>query len=138
VIGVLAAAALCALAACLLAPPLAAAPKRPYAIKLLVNGKPYKLVPLSGSDVYIPIRPGRLRVEARWTGDLAGTGYYVRIGASESLEGVLGRCFSGTSCVVTKPVPLGAGQELSLTAKILVLKNAKVVEGGRVCLEGAK
>ena len=79
-----------------------AAPPRPQAIKLFVNGETPPTTPLTDDD-YSKFPAGPLQVEAKWTTDASGTGYYVKISADNR---VYARCSTGTSCRVPGKVPL--------------------------------
>jgi hypothetical protein len=107
-------------------------PPRPEAIKLFVNGTTPRTVPLDGES-YVDFPPGPLQVEAKWTTDAGGTGYYVKI-SDEDRE--YARCSTGTSCLVQSKIPLKAAQELELTLELRTTKGDKVVGGFKVCLDG--
>jgi hypothetical protein len=111
-----------------------AAPARPKAIKLFVNGKTPPRTPLE-DDEYHDFPAGPMQVVAKWTTDARDTGYYVKI--SNADEGrVYARCSTGTSCQVPVTVPLGANEELSWQVELLTTQGNKVASGFKVCLEG--
>ena len=71
-----------------------AAPPRPHALKLLINGERYKTTPLvGGADEYVAVPAGKLRVEAKWATDARGTGYQVVIAVGDR---VYATCSAGT------------------------------------------
>jgi hypothetical protein len=109
-----------------------AAPPRPHALKLLVNGKNPPTTPLDGDD-YNDIPAGKLQVEARWTTDARDTGYYLTISIGDR---VYARCSTGTSCLVPAKVAILVDQEISWTVKLLTTRGDKVVTGFKVCLDG--
>jgi hypothetical protein len=109
---------------------------RPHALKLLINGKNWPLNTLNGSDDYLPIRAGRLRVQARWRTDARGTGYYVLISSTEPVNRNYARCFTGTSCLVPRRVPISVNQEMTLTVKVLTTNRNRLVAGFKACLIG--
>ncbi len=109
---------------------------RPHALKLLINGKRWPLESLTGADNYVGIPAGKLRVEARWTSDARGTGYYVKISMGEPLARELVRCTRGTTCVVPTRVPIKVNQEVTFTVKVLKTRGDRVVAGFRACLDG--
>jgi hypothetical protein len=111
-----------------------AAPPRPAAIKLFVNGKTPPSVSLA-ADHYSDFPAGPMQVEAKWTTDARDTGYYVRI----SVDGrVYARCSTGTACPVSQRLPLNVGNEVSWMLELVTTRGNKVVGGFKVCLEGAK
>jgi hypothetical protein len=107
-------------------------PPRPQAIKLFVNGKTPKSVPLS-ADNYSDFPAGPMQVEAKWTTDASNTGYYVHISDD---AGISATCSAGTSCRIPKAVPLAVGQEDSWTLELLTTQGHKVAGGFKVCLTG--
>ena len=110
------------------------APPRPQDFAFLINGKSYELTPLStGIDEYLPIAPGKLRVEATWTGDAAGTGYEIAI-SNGQVDHV---CTTGTSCVLPVQVPIRDEQEMNWRVRVRTARGEKEVEGFQVCLVGA-
>ncbi len=109
---------------------------RPHALKLLINGKTWPITQFNGLDRYTPIPAGRLRVEARWTTDARGTGYYVVISTTEPVKRNFRTCFAGTSCLVRQSVSILPGQEMSWTVKIMTVKGQRLVGGFMVCLDG--
>jgi hypothetical protein len=111
-----------------------APPSRPEAITLFVNGKTPKTTPLS-QDNYSDFPAGAMRVEAKWTTDARGTGYYVRISDD---AGISATCSAGTSCRIPKAVPLAVGQEDSWTLELLTKRGNKIAGGFKVCLTGVK
>ncbi len=113
-----------------------AAPPRPHALELLVNGKSMPVIPLDGGDEYIDIPAGKLQVEAQWTTDARDTGYVVVISTAEPQDRVYARCSTGTSCLVPVKVPILVDQEVSWVVEVLTTRGGKVVTGGRVCLDG--
>ena len=104
---------------------------KPNGLMLLINGKRQATTPLNGSDKYVHISPGNLRVEARWTTNARNTGYHVAISTSTR---VYRRCFVGTSCLLPAKVFIGPNQELTWTVKLLKTKTLAVAGGFRVCL----
>jgi hypothetical protein len=103
----------------------------------LFNGKRLPITPLmGGTDNYVNIRTGRLRVEARWTTNARGTGYRVQISTTEPQARDYASCSTGTSCLVGIRVPIVVGQEMSWSVKILKTRTNKVVAGFKVCLVG--
>jgi len=114
-----------------------ARPAQPHALKLLFNGQNLPTTPLDGSaDNYDDLTAGSLRVEARWTGDARGSGYYVLISTTEPVARDYVRCSTGTSCLVPGKVQLLANQEMSWSVKLLTVRGNKVVAGFKVCLAG--
>jgi hypothetical protein len=112
-----------------------AAPPAPRGLKLLINGKRLPTTPLEGgTDDYLKIPAGKVQVEAKWTTEARGTGYYVLISAGNR---DYARCSTGTSCRVPAKAPLLDGQEVSWVAKILTTRGDKLVTGFKVCLEGS-
>jgi hypothetical protein len=109
---------------------------RPHALKLLINGRQLPITPFQGPDRYTPISTGKLRVEARWTGEARGSGYYVHVYTTEPAIRNFRTCFAGTSCLVRQSVPISAGEEMSWTVKIERLKDHALVSGFMVCLVG--
>jgi hypothetical protein len=109
-----------------------AAPPRPHALKLLVNGKSPPTTPLDGED-YSDMAAGRMQAEARWATDARDTGYYLTISIGDR---VYARCTTGTSCRVPAKPKLGVDQEVSWTVKLLTTQGNKVVTGFKVCLAG--
>jgi hypothetical protein len=109
-----------------------AAPPRPHALRLLVNGKIPPTTPLDGED-YSDMRAGRMNVEARWLTDARGTGYYMTISIGDH---VYARCSTGTSCPVPTKLKLLVKQEVSWRIELLTTHGDKVVDGFKVCLEG--
>ncbi len=109
---------------------------RPHALKLLLNGKRWPLEALTGSDTYVGIHSGNLRVEARWQTDARGTGHFVQIGIGEPLVRELARCSRGTSCVVPKRVLILKSQELTLTVRVRTTRGNRVVAAYKACLDG--
>lgn len=109
-----------------------AAPPRPQAIKLFVNGKTPPTTPLQG-DNYVDFPAGPMQVEAKWTTDARNTGYYVQISVDDK---VYARCAAGTTCRVPKKVPLGANEEISWTLELLTTRGDMVTGGFKVCLNG--
>ena len=108
-------------------------------MKVLINGKSMPLSKLStGVDDYKPVRPGRMRVEARWTGSATGSGYYVVLSTTEPKVKDFATCRTGTSCLVTKTVRILDGQEMSWTVRIVKKSNLLPVAGYQVCLVGRK
>jgi len=110
------------------------APPRPRDITLFVNGKTPPSVSLS-QDHYSEFPSSPMQVEAKWTTDLRGTGYYLTISDD---YGPRARCSVGTSCRVPKKVPLPVGAEDSWTVELLTTKGDKIADGFKVCVEGAK
>jgi hypothetical protein len=110
-----------------------AAPPRPEAIKLFVNGKAPPTAPLDG-DLYTKFPAGPLRVEAKWAGDARGTGYYVKISQGAK---AYARCSTGTSCRVPGTVPLGTKDLMEWKVELLTTKGDRLAGGFRVCLEAA-
>jgi hypothetical protein len=107
---------------------------RPHAIKLLINGKSWPLDLLTGGDAYDPVRARTLRVEARWTPNARGTGYYVVVSTAEPLAKVLARCTTGTSCLVPKRLSILVGQEMTLNVKVIRASTKKVVTAYKACI----
>ena len=109
-----------------------AAPPRPQAIKLLVNGKNLPNVPLSG-DHYSDFPAGPMHVEAKWKTDASNTGYYMTISVDNK---VYARCSTGTSCRVSKALPLPVGSEISWQLELLTTRGNKIAGGFKTCLKG--
>jgi hypothetical protein len=128
-------AALCA-SAWLVAPARSAAAAQPHALKLLMNGKRLPITPFGGPDYYNPITASKLRVQARWKGDLRGTGYKVVISTTEPTVHTYRTCSTGTSCLVPKLVPVQNGEQMSWIVRIMKVKPhfVKIVGGFMVCL----
>jgi hypothetical protein len=94
-------------------------------------------VPLdNGEDTYLPIRSGKLDVEARWTKDARRSGYSVVVSTTEPVTRDYAICSTGTSCVVRKRVAILPNQEMSWTVKVVTTKGKRLVMGVRVCLAG--
>jgi hypothetical protein len=108
----------------------------PHAMKVLINGNPFPLNPLvESTDKYMPIRAGRLRVEAHWKSN-ASPGYYVLISTTEPQQRDYATCTAGTSCVVRENVSILKGQEMSWTVRVFTAQTLRPVAGFRVCLIG--
>ena len=73
-----------------------------------------------------------MQVEAKWTTDASGTGYYVKISADNR---VYARCSTGTSCRVPGKVPLADNRLMTWTVELLTTKGNKVAGGFKVCLD---
>jgi len=117
--------------------PLARGALRPHNLKLLINGKRLAITPLtSNTDNYVGTPAGKLKVQARWTTDARGTGYYVVISTTEPLLKEWARCSTGTSCLVNKRVPLLVSQEMSWSVTIRKARGNALVSGFKVCLAG--
>jgi hypothetical protein len=111
------------------------APTRPREIKLFVNGTTPPTWPLVGGDDYSDFPTGPMNVEATWSTDVQGTGYYVRISVGNR---VYAKCSTGTSCRVPEPVPLAVEKLVSWVVQLRTTQGDKVAGGFRVCLEGEK
>jgi hypothetical protein len=109
---------------------------KPRALKLLINGKRLPITPFAGPDRYNPIHVSTLRVLAKWTGNLTGTGYRVQISTREPSERNWRTCKTGTSCRVRQLVPIHKGQEFSWVVRILKVGPHvyQQVGGFMVCL----
>ena len=105
---------------------------------LLVNGRQWPITLFNGEDRYTAIRPGRLRVEARWKTKLQGTGYRVVISTTEPIARTYRTCTTGTSCLVAQTVPILNKQEMSWTVKVVKVQphHITVLGGFMVCLVG--
>jgi hypothetical protein len=112
------------------------APPRPDDFKLLINGKNMPLVPLDGVDEYLDTPVGKLQVEARWTTDAEGTGYYVVVSTTVPEKRDHASCTTGTSCPVPAKVPIKDGQEMTWEVKVMTTRGDKVATALRVCLIG--
>jgi hypothetical protein len=112
------------------------APPRPDDFKLLINGKNMPLVPLDGVDDYLDTPVGKLQVEARWTTDTKGTGYYVVVSTGEPEKRDHATCTTGTSCLVPTKVPIEDGQEMTWEVRVMTTRGDKVAAALRVCLVG--
>ena len=112
---------------------------QPSALKLLINGKQLPKTPFGGPDRYTPIKASKLRVEARWKGDLRGTGLRVRISTTEPTTRTWRTCTTGTSCLVRQRVPIFKGEEMSWTVTIEQSRphSVKILDGFMVCLNGS-
>lgn len=108
------------------------APPRPESIKLLVNGKTPPSLPLN-ADHYSDFPAGPMQVEAKWTTDARGPGYYVKI--SDDFA-VTARCSVGTSGRVPKKVPLKVGQGDSWVLQLMTAQGDKVAGGFKTCVKG--
>ena len=110
----------------------------PHGLKLLINGKQLPKTPFGGPDRYTPIKASKLQVEARWQGNLKGTGYKVVISTTEPDLRTYRTCSIGTRCVVPQQVPIFKGEEMSWTVKIAQIKPhyTKILSGFMVCLNG--
>ena len=130
-------AALCA-SAWLAAPASSRASAQPHALMLLINGKQLPITLFNGSDHYTAITSGRLRVEARWQGDLRGSGYRVVISTTEPELKTFRTCTAGTSCLVSQLVPIVHKEEMSWTVKVIKVQthHITVLGGFMVCLVG--
>jgi hypothetical protein len=118
------------------APAESAGAAKPHALKLLINGKKLPITRFGGTDIYNPIKASTLRVVARWTGSLTGTGYRVQISTTEPMQRTWRTCKTGTSCAVRQLVPIHKGQEFSWTVRMVYVKPHlyRVVAGFMVCL----
>jgi hypothetical protein len=109
----------------------------PRDFELLLNGKSFPTTPItSGADDYLPIKAGKLRVEARWTNDPRASGYRIVISTTEPQARDFAVCSRGTSCVVGRRVPIDVDEEMSWAVKLVTVKGNEVVTGIRVCLRG--
>jgi hypothetical protein len=110
----------------------------PHGLKLLINGKQLPKTPFGGPDRYTPIKASKLTVEARWQGNLRGTGYKVQISTTEPEVHLYRTCSAGTSCLVPQQVPIFKGEEMSWTVRIAQIKPhyTKILSGFMVCLNG--
>jgi len=109
---------------------------QPHDFKLFVNGRNMKLNALESVDEYLPVKAGKLRVEARWATDARRTPYSVVIASTEPRKATWATCTAGTSCLVPKLVPIGKDQEMSWTVSVLTKKGRQLVIGYQVCLVG--
>jgi hypothetical protein len=112
-----------------------APPPRPRDIVLLINGKKLPITALGDeTDEYhkIPVAPQQ--VKALWKTDAGGTGYQVAISHGEATPDQT--CSTGTSCIVPKKVPIGAGEEMEWQLELLTAKGKKLVSGFKVCVQG--
>jgi hypothetical protein len=108
---------------------------RPHALKLYVNGQYVQLVPIvGGSDDYAQLHATTMYVQAKWLGDAAGSGYFVRLSTDEPKTRVYAICATGTTCQTPKPVPLGIDLETSWHVEVVSAKTKKVVAGYKYCL----
>jgi hypothetical protein len=108
---------------------------RPHALKLYVNGRHVAIVPIiGGSDDYAQLHSNAMFVQARWTGDAAGSGYFVRLSTDEPKTKVYAICAAGTVCQTAKPVPLGIDIETSWHIEVVSNKTKQVVAGYKYCL----
>lgn len=75
-------------------------------------------------------------MQARWLGNLQGTGYKVVISTNEPTARTYRTCTTGTSCLVPKLVSIAHGQEMSWTVRIIkVQQHVTTILGGfMVCL----
>jgi len=110
-----------------------AAPPRPHALRLFVNGKLPPTTPLDGED-YSDFPKGPMRLQARWATDARGTGYYLKISIGDH---VYARCTTGTSCRVRDTVQLPADTEISWVVQLLTTHGNQIVDGFKVCLTGS-
>ena len=112
----------------------------PHALRLLINGKQQPIIPSGAPDHYIPVSAGKLRVQARWQGNLQGTGYRVVIATTEPTQRTYRTCTSGTSCRVPNLLSLRHGQEWSWAVTILKVRPhlVRIVSGFKLCLIGSK
>ena len=124
------------IAAPVAAPAHSAISAKPHALKLLINGKRLPITSFSGPDRYSPIKPGLLRVKARWQGSLTGTGYKVVISTIKPTVTTYRTCSTGTTCLVRKRVPIRNGEEMSWVVRVMKIKYhyVKVLSGFMVCL----
>jgi hypothetical protein len=107
---------------------------RPKDFTLVVDGKSYAAEEVVGAtDTYLPVPPGTLDVEARWTGDAGSTGYAVVLTNGREVEE---RCATGTSCAAPGEVPLQEEQELDWRLHVYTAQGNKLVESFQVCLVG--
>ena len=112
---------------------------RPTNVKVLVNGKRFAITPLyGGADEYLPVKTGRMRVEARWQGNATGSGYYVVVSTSEPMSRDYATCRRGTSCLVSQRPRILDGQEMTWTVSIFKTRGKRLVTAYKVCLVGRK
>ena len=115
----------------------ATASTKPSGLKLLINGKKLPVTKVGGPDIYNPIKVSKLRVVARWTGNITGSGYKIQIATSEPVTRTWRICTTGTSCLLRAAVPIRKGQEFSWTVYIVHKVNphlTKIVGHVMVCL----
>ena len=78
----------------------------------------------------------KVEVEARWTTEASGTGYYVVVSTAEPEKHDYATCRSGTSCLVPTKVPLVPEQTMSWPVTVKTTRGDKVASAFRVCLIG--
>jgi hypothetical protein len=104
-------------------------------ISFLINGKKWPLQEVYlAEDDYLPIAPGKLKVEARWAAALP-KGYSVTIATSEPVVKQYAACKAGIACRPAGAVPIAPQQEMSWQVTVLD-KSGAPVEGYQVCLVG--
>jgi hypothetical protein len=111
------------------------APNPVKGISFLINGKRWPLQEVyTASDDYLPIAPGKLKVEARWAGALP-KGYSVTVSTSEPVQKQYAACKTGTACRPTRTVRIVPQQEMSWQVTVLDRSGAEV-DSYQVCLVG--
>ncbi len=114
----------------------APAAARPHGLKLLINGKQLQITK-GGADIYNPIKGPKLRVVARWKGNITGTGYKIQVTSTEPVTRTWRICNTGTSCPLRLAVPIRKGQQFSWTVYIVHKVNphlTKILGHVMVCL----
>ena len=108
---------------------------KPANLEIVVNGRTLTSAQaVQGADNYLPVGAGRLSVGARWSNDLSGTGYYVKIADTGSKD--LRRCRTGTSCKVSATKTIVNGQEMTWSIQILRTRDGTLVSQKIICLVG--
>jgi hypothetical protein len=73
-------------------------------------------------------------VEVRWTGDLKGSGAFIRVSTSEPKDKVFATCTVGTRCKIPRAVPLPLDVETSWQVELVTTSGHKVLAGYKYCL----
>jgi hypothetical protein len=115
----------------------AAVATKPHGLKVLINGKRLTVTLPGAQDRYNPIKTSKIRISARWQGNLAGSGYRVVIATVDHPPIRTWRtCTTGTSCSLAKAVPILKGQEQSWLVTIVKKKPhlIQIIGNVMVCL----
>ena len=66
-----------------------------------------------------------------------GSGYFIRIRASEPLSRIYARCSKGTTCVVPRTLRIHPGEEWEWVVELMTRRGGRVVGGFLVCIVGS-
>ena len=108
---------------------------KPKNLKIVINGRTLTSAQSNqGADTYLNVRAGRLTVGASWTGNVAGSGYYILVADSNSAT--KRRCRVGTTCTVVASKGIRKAQEMNWSIQI-IRSSTGVMAGQKViCLIG--